>query len=116
MKRLLVLCLLLLPSLATAEVYNLAWDYPASPSPIPDGFKTYCGDTSGNYSTTPLGAVGSTARAMQVTTPAGSTKWCVLRAFDAYGESANSNEIKLAVPPKPPTPTNFRGTMQPTTP
>lgn len=116
MKRLLVAVACLAALSAQAEVYNLAWDYPASPVPVPDGFKTYCGDATGNYTTTPLGTATSTARVMQVTTPVGSRKFCVLRAFDAYGESANSNEIVLQVPPKPPTPTNFRGTMAPVTP
>lgn len=113
MKRLIVAIACCAAVSAQAEIYNLAWDYPASPVPVPSGFKTYCGDATGVYTTTPLGTAGSTARTMQVTTPTGSTKFCVLRAFDAYGESPNSNEITLKVPAKPPTPTNFRGTMEP---
>lgn len=104
---------LLAATAAHAEVYNLQWDYPASPVPVPNGFKAYCGSTTGVYDPASVAAAASTARNMQVTTPAGSTKFCVVRAFDSYGESTNSNEVKLMPPAKPPAPTNLRATPQP---
>jgi hypothetical protein len=110
--RIILAALLCAAGIASAEVYNLQWDYPANPQPVPSGFKSYCGDVTGTYASSPAGTAGATVRTMQLTTPAGSTKFCIVKAFDAYGESTPTNEVKLAVPPKPPAPTNLRATME----
>lgn len=69
---------------------SLAWDYTAGATVT--GFKGYCGTVSGQYAAQPAWTVGAQVRTVTATFPAG-RQYCVVRAYDAAGESGNSNEV-----------------------
>lgn len=92
-----------LATLAHAGQESLAWDYPAGANV--SGFKGYCGTASKQYAAAPAWTVAATARTVTATLPAGRV-YCIVRAYDALGESGDSNEITLIERP-----TNLRVTI-----
>ena len=86
-----LLALLALPASAAAAQETFAWDYGAGAI---TGFKFYCGTAPGAYGTTPLATTTATVKQVTVTLPAG-RQFCVVRAYDATGESGNSNEVSV---------------------
>jgi hypothetical protein len=82
----------LMASLANAGQEGLAWDYPAGTNIT--GFKGYCGAAKGVYGATPVWTVPAANKTVTITLPGG-RQYCVVRAYDAEGESGNSNELAL---------------------
>jgi hypothetical protein len=79
-------------SVAHAGQEGFAWDYPVGTNVT--GFRGYCGAASGTYATAPAWTVPAANKTATVTLPAG-RQYCVVRAYDALGESGNSNEVTL---------------------
>ncbi len=109
MKRLLIALAALLASLpAFAETF--AWNN-GSGGPVPDGTKLYC-TTAKPYSATPSATVAFAQQTATITLMADVvplTYTCVARHYKGSLESANSNEIMIAVAAVPvPEPQNFR--------
>jgi fibronectin type 3 domain-containing protein len=107
----LTLMLMLFPALtvqAQAATVNLAWDVPASGGAA-TGYNVYRSTVSGQF-TTKLNATPLTTLTYADTTAvAGTTYFYVVRAVNASGESANSNQVTAAIPiPVPGAPTNLR--------
>lgn len=90
MKKLLLAALLVFPFAAFAGQTTLAWDYPTDANHT--GFRVFCGRTAATISATPVADVGATLRTASVSLPNG-RNYCVARAYDAVGESANSNAV-----------------------
>lgn len=106
MKRILCMLSLCLSSAVLADNRGFVWDYPAASLPQIDGFRLYCGTASGSYATAPTATVTGTAQTASANFPAGSTNYCVVRAFKGLVESANSNEVSFTG--RPDAPTNLR--------
>ena len=75
---------------ANAGSETLIWEYPTGTTIT--GFKGYCGTSAGQYSATPTWTVAASSKTATVTFPA-ARQYCVVRAYDATGESGNSNEV-----------------------
>lgn len=84
-----LLALLAFPAGAAQE--SFAWDYGTGTI---TGFKFYCSATAGSYPATPLATTTAAVKQVTVTLPAG-RQYCVVRAYDAAGESGNSNEVSV---------------------
>lgn len=82
---------------------NLQWDYGQTTGF--SGFKGYCSATSGTWPATASFTTGPTVKTAQVTYTG--RVYCVVRAFDATGESADSNVLTFIERP-----TNLREASQ----
>ena len=96
MKRLLLLCslsslVLLVPRASLAALScQFAWDAPTQGTPL--GYRLYPSLVSGNYTgSTPVQA----GTVLTFTTPCARGQYWIVRAFDAVGESGNSNEVQI---------------------
>jgi len=106
MIRSLLFIALLAAPLAWADTRGFAWDYPASAQAQVDGYRLYCGTSAGQYGATPAATVNATTLTATANFPAGSSNFCVVRAYKGTVESAPSNEI--AFPGRPDVPLNLR--------
>lgn len=79
----------LLWGVAWSAQQSLAWDYGATPV---TGFKLYCGTVSRTYAASPVATVNASVKTAAVTFPQG-RQYCAVRAYDAAGESPDSNEV-----------------------
>jgi len=104
MKRTLVvvltLLLMLLPALninAQAATVNLAWDLPTTGGATAS-YNIYRSTVSGQFTTKLNAAPVTTLTYADTTAAPGVTYFYVVRAVNATGESANSNQITAVVP------------------
>lgn len=74
-------------------VADLAWDPNTEPSLM--GYKLYYGTAPGNYSQSI--DVGNVTSYVVSNLPVGVTYYFVVKAYDAFGESSNSNEISKSL-------------------
>ena len=112
-----VLFMLALPATARAQTTisvdmnkaKLRWTWaqgdPQQFGPVEE-FRIKCGQVSKTY--TKITSVGPTARELAVSSAiAGSGNWfCVVTAFNAFGESGASNEVPFAAGAAPSAPVN----------
>jgi len=102
--------LLILPSIALADIKTFLWDAPAtnvdgSPAVV-TGYNLYISNTAGVYSVV---AASPTATTATVTVNTVGKFFAVVRAYNDTGESANSNEATFDVLQKVPgAPKNFK--------
>lgn len=89
------LLLLAFPCLVGAAQVSAQWDYPAGTSIT--GFKLYCSTTSGTWPGTPTATTPAATKTANITFT-GRT-YCVVRAYDAVGESGDSNILALLEAP-----------------
>lgn len=114
MKKLIFVLCLLIPSLVRADNFSVIWDpvtLGVDGSPVVGllGYKLYVSNTAGTYGATPEATV--TANTTTISRSAVGTYYAVVRAYNAAGESANSNEISFQVRVKVPNaPANFKTT------
>lgn len=114
MKKLIFTLLLALFTLpASAEQKNFEWD------PVTQdiegntiavtGYRLYLSNTTGAYPNPAAITVATPTASVNVTAPG--TYYAVVRAYNAVGESANSNEVSFVIAPKPPrSPGNLKKT------
>ena len=77
------------PALAALSC-QFVWDAPAQGTPL--GYRLYPSMVSGNYTgSTPVQA----GNVLTFTTPCARGQFWIVRAFDAVGESGNSNEVQI---------------------
>lgn len=106
-----LLALLLIPSIALADIKTFTWDAPttnADGSPaVVTGYKLYISSSSGAYGSLPAATVTETTAVVTITTVG--KYFAVVRAANGAGESANSNEVTFDVLQKlPRAPANFK--------
>jgi len=112
MKRLILALCLLIPALSRADSFTVIWDQvtlDVAGQPVEGllGYKLYVSTTTGTYGAIAEATV--TANTTTLTKDIVGTYYAVVRAYNATGESANSNEITFQVKPKTPkAPTSFR--------
>ncbi len=98
----LILCLFAIP--ASAEQKSFEWD------PVTQdiegntisvsGYRLYLSNATGAYPNPAAATVATPSATVNVTAPG--TYFAVVRAYNAVGESANSNEVSFVIAPKPP--------------
>lgn len=103
MKLFLVLIFLLLPCLAEAQVLRIDlskatmdWTWTQGTGGVADGFRFACGGATGAY-TTVTDLLGATVRSVAVSKVIkGTGTWfCVVSAYNSFGESTPSNEVNF---------------------
>lgn len=87
----LALLLLACSALARAELVTLSWDASAGA----DGYRVYCGASTGTYDPTPLYEGAATSAQINIT----QERYCAVTAYNGSGESTYSNEIRILGPP-----------------
>lgn len=75
-----------------AETVTLTWDYGTTTGIT--GFKLYCTPTNGTWPGTPTATI-PVASPKQANFTFTGRQWCTVRAYDATGESSNSNVLAL---------------------
>lgn len=112
MKKLILALCLLIPSFVRADSHTVIWDpvtLGADGQPVVGllGYKLYMSLIAGTYGATPRATVVENTTSITETLPG--RYYLVVRAYNASGESANSNEVSFQVLPKVPAPpTSFR--------
>jgi hypothetical protein len=106
MKKILLALILLFPLSVRADNFNLTWDavtLGTDGQPVVGllGYKVYVSSTSGSYTTVKATSATNTATITQIGT---GKYYAVVRAYNAVGESANSNEISFVIVDKVPAP------------
>lgn len=106
MKKLLLALLLLIPLSVNADTLNVTWDVVTTGTdglPVVglQGYKVYVSTTAGTYGTTPKAT--TTSNATTITQVGAGKYYAVVRAYNAIGESANSNEVTFTIADKVPT-------------
>ena len=107
MKKLIFALCLIIPSFVRADNFSVIWDpvtLGVDGNPVVGllGYKLYVSNTAGTYGATPEATV--TGNTTTITKTTLGTYYAVVRAYNAIGESANSNEISFQVKAKLPTP------------
>ena len=87
--------------ISVLQSVSFAWDYDIGSNPEADGFRLYKATTAGGPYTMVEEIADKNARTVSTMVDVDRSEFFVLRSFNSFGESSNSNEVTTGKPTPP---------------